>query len=57
MEHDDITGSIEVGKYADMIVLDNNPVDLVVTGQTDRLDDINVTKTLFEGEVVYQSGD
>ena len=57
MEHDDITGSIETGKYADMIVLDANPFDLVEAGQTDRLGDMNVTKTLFEGEVVFDASD
>ena len=57
LEHDDITGSIETGKYADMIVLDANPFDLVEAGQTDRIGDMNVTKTLFEGEVVFEASD
>ena len=33
LEHDDVTGSIETGKYADMIVLDANPFDLVEAGR------------------------
>lgn len=53
MEHDDVTGSIEVGKYADMIVLDTNPFDLVDESQADKIGDMNVTRTLFEGEIVF----
>lgn len=55
MEHDDVTGSIEVGKYADMVVLDNNPFDLIATGQADKIGDMNATRTIFEGEVVFVS--
>ncbi len=43
-------GSISVGKYADMIVLDGNPLEL--TG--DALAGISVTTTLFEGKEVYK---
>lgn len=57
MEHDDVTGSIEVGKYADMVILDNNPFDLVSVGQADKIGDMNATRTLFEGEVVFSSTD
>ena len=53
MENEAVTGSIEVGKYADMIVLDLNPFNLIEADQADRIGDINVTLTLFEGEVVY----
>ena len=54
MEHEDAIGSIEVGKHADMIVLDRNPFDLVAAGQADRLYDMQVEKTVFAGEVVYE---
>ena len=57
MEHDDITGSIEVGKYADMVVLDANPFDLVAAGEENKIGDINATRTVFEGEVVFQRAD
>jgi hypothetical protein len=53
MENEEVTGSIEVGKYADMIVLDTNPFDLVEANQAHRIGDIKVNRTLFEGEVVY----
>ena len=57
LEHDDVTGSIEIGKYADMIVLDANPFDLVEAGQADSLSDMSVMRTLFEGEVVFEASD
>jgi hypothetical protein len=48
-----ITGTIEVGKYADMVVLDSNPFDLVESGKANQLSDLNATLTVFEGEVVF----
>jgi len=53
MEHGDITGSIEVGKYADMIVLDQNLFELVEAGRADKISETLVARTLFEGEVVF----
>jgi hypothetical protein len=53
MENEKVTGSIEVGKYADMIVLNHNPFDLVEAKQADKIGDMLVTKTVFEGEVVF----
>jgi predicted amidohydrolase YtcJ len=54
MGTDELTGSIEVGKYADMIVLDANPFDLMEDEAADKIGDMNVTRTLFEGEVVFE---
>ena len=51
--HADITGSIEVGKYADMAVLDHNPFDLAEAGEAHKIGDVKVSRTLFEGEVVF----
>jgi len=51
MRLDDVTGSIEKGKWVDMIVLNHNLFDIPVT-------DIHKTvvrKTLFKGQVVYQA--
>ena len=45
-----VTGSIETGKSADMIVLDQNLFDIPV----DRISDTKVEMTLFEGHVVYR---
>lgn len=46
---DNITGSIEVGKLADLIVLDRNLFELVPTD----LSETKVLLTLMEGEAVY----
>ena len=51
MNLDDITGSIEEGKSADMIVLNH---DLFEIAPTD-IHKTKVRKTLFKGEVVYEA--
>ncbi len=47
--HDDRTGSIEVGKLADYVVLDTNIFDVVV----DDIDEANVVLTVVGGETVF----
>jgi predicted amidohydrolase YtcJ len=44
------TGSIEVGKKADIVVLDRNLLESPVS----EIADTNVLMTLFEGEMVYR---
>ncbi len=46
---DDTSGSIEVGKYADLVVLDRNLFEIPVT----EISDAKVLATVFEGELVY----
>ncbi|MFG3756900.1 amidohydrolase family protein, partial [Klebsiella pneumoniae] len=46
------TGSIEVGKSADIIVLDRN----VFETPSDEIADTRVLTTLFEGRIVYERG-
>ncbi len=48
---DDVTGSIEEGKYADMIILNHNLFEIPVTD----IHKTEVQKTLFKGKVVYQA--
>ncbi|MCG7521166.1 amidohydrolase [Ruegeria sp. Ofav3-42] len=55
MEHDDITGSIEVGKFADLVVLDQNPFELVEAGRTRNIGKISAVMTVFEGEIVFDA--
>jgi predicted amidohydrolase YtcJ len=43
------TGSVEVGKFADLVVLDRNLFEIPVF----EISDTQVDATLFEGEVVY----
>ena len=49
LRHDDETGSIEVGKQADLIVLDHNLFDL----PADSIHTAKVTRTLLGGRTVY----
>ncbi len=44
------TGSIEVGKKADLVVLDRNLFDIPET----EIADTNVLLTLFEGKPIYR---
>jgi predicted amidohydrolase YtcJ len=48
---EDMTGSIEVGKYADLVVLDRNLFDI----NPEEISDTRVLLTMLEGEVVHGS--
>ena len=48
---EDQTGSIEVGKYADIIVLHHNLFEIPV----EEISETKVLMTLFKGETVYKS--
>ena len=48
---DDVSGSIEEGKYADMIILNHNLFEIPVTD----IHKTEVQKTLFKGNVVYSA--
>jgi predicted amidohydrolase YtcJ len=47
---DDVTGSIEEGKYADFIILSHNLFEIPAT----EIHRTRVLKTIFKGEVVLQ---
>lgn len=49
LDADDYTGSLELGKSADLIILDR---DIYSTEHQD-IGDIKVTQTYFEGQLVY----
>ena len=51
---EDVLGSIEPGKWADLVVLDKNPLDPAVSD--DELENIQVLTTIMEGEVIYDGG-
>ena len=51
---EDSTGSIEVGKRADMAVLDRNIVELYESGDALGVGDTQVDMTFFDGELIYQ---
>ena len=50
---DDVTGTIEVGKFADLAVLDRDPF----AGAADEIGATRVLQTFVEGERVYAAGD
>jgi hypothetical protein len=47
---DNIIGSLEVGKRADLIVLDRNPFN----SKTDEIAEINILATMMNGKVVHE---
>ncbi len=47
---DDVTGSIEVGKWADMIILNHNLFEIPET----EIHKTEVQTTLFKGNVVFE---
>jgi predicted amidohydrolase YtcJ len=53
MEREDSIGSIEVGKHADMLVLDRNLFEI----PPETIYDTVVKKTIFAGRVVFDRGD
>ncbi len=53
MQQEDVIGSIEVGKYADLVVLDQNLFEIPVH----EISDTQVLLTLLEGEEVYRNKD
>jgi len=50
MDQEHITGSLENGKEADFIVIDQNPFKIPVN----KISEIKVLKTILAGEIVYQ---
>ena len=49
LHEDDVTGSLEVGKFADLIVLDRNPLTI----PAEDIANVKVLETVVGGEVVY----
>jgi len=51
LHEDDVTGSLEAGKLADMIVLDRDPLKV----PADQIAGTKVLATLVGGKVVYEA--
>ena len=49
---EDKIGSLEVGKYADLVVLDKNPFDVDLK----KISEINVLKTMMNGKFTHEAG-
>lgn len=54
ISQESIVGSIEAGKRADFVVLDQNIVELYENGRADRIADTQVVLTIFDGEVIFE---
>ena len=54
MGNSDWLGSIEAGKVADIIVLDQNIVELAASGHPEKIGATKVKTTIFDGEVVFE---
>jgi predicted amidohydrolase YtcJ len=50
----DITGSLEVGKKADFVILDQDLLRLVDEGYSDKISDTQILATWFDGVEIYQ---
>lgn len=48
---DDVKGSIEEGKFADLVVLDKNPLD----SPNEKIQDIVILETIIKGKTVYKA--
>jgi predicted amidohydrolase YtcJ len=51
LHQDETTGSLEVGKFADLIVLDRNPLQI----PAEDIASIKVLETVVGGNVVYDA--
>jgi predicted amidohydrolase YtcJ len=51
MHQEDLVGSIEVGKAADVVVLEKNLFELTAR----EIADVRVLRTLIDGETVYRA--
>ncbi len=52
MHQESIRGSLEVGKLADLVLIDKDPYETV----PQDLSEINIKLTMFDGRIVYQDG-
>ena len=50
-----LTGSLEVGKKADFVILQENLFDLVATGRSDSISDARILSTWFDGKKIYSA--
>ncbi len=49
---DDVKGTINPGKYADLVVLSNDPITI----PCNSIKNLEVEMTIIGGEIVYQRG-
>lgn len=54
MQQEDIAGSLEAGKKADFIILEQDPIAMAADGRVDGISETRVLETWFDGKVVYR---
>lgn len=54
LQQEALVGSLEKGKRADFIVLDQNIIDLAKSGAASRISETKVLETWFDGERVFE---
>jgi|TARA_B110000444_G_scaffold91756_1_gene86700 predicted amidohydrolase YtcJ len=57
LEQDNITGSLEVGKKADFVILDQDLLTLEAGGNSHRISDTKILSTWFDGREIYSMPD
>ena len=55
--HQERLGSIEPGKTADLVVLDQNIVELAESGQAEKVGETQTKLTVFDGNIVFERTD
>ncbi|GIR39319.1 MAG: hypothetical protein CM15mP51_00990 [Porticoccaceae bacterium] len=53
LQQDKLTGSIEIGKKADFIILNQNLLDLENDNKLDDISETKVLSTWFDGKEIY----
>jgi len=51
MHQDHLTGSIEIGKYADLIILERNLYNIPI----EEISEVRVLETMIEGNTLYKA--
>lgn len=46
-------GSVEVGKFADLVVLSGNPIEYIIS-DIEKIGEIEPIMTIFDGKIVYE---
>jgi predicted amidohydrolase YtcJ len=52
LHEDDVTGSLQAGKFADLIVIDRNPLKI----PAEEIANVRVLETVVGGRTVYKAG-